>query len=149
MSGHEKAVTSVSFHASNNSIISCSNDGSILLWNLQNEQVISRLKLVEKPIRDCMFAVGSKKILGVFDKNYLKTWEMGDNGFLASLKDHQKLIIRVIDKLEAIIEVVEKHEEAVMDLYGDTHLIQIWGEKEVMNKLIKRQLVEKEESFWS
>ena len=64
----------------------------------------------------------------------------GDTDVIQSFKNHQKQLQHVINHLEDIIKVISKYPNSKLDLDADTHFISIYGDKLVIQELIKAEL---------
>jgi hypothetical protein len=71
---------------------------------------------------------------------YSKT---GSLDIFKTIRSHQKHILASVEKLDEIIEVVNKYPDAIIDLDGDIFLITISGEKNIIEELIYRDLATK------
>ena len=75
LSGHEGAVTSLSFSQDGQFLVSGGIDDQIILWNLQGEK-IRQWSAQQKAVKHVLFAQDSQYILTVGDLNSIKVWDL-------------------------------------------------------------------------
>ena len=60
---------------------------------------------------------------------------------IKTFREHQRLLTLAIEQIDDIIGVIEDYPDARLDLEADTHMIEISGDKDVMQALINKKLV--------
>jgi hypothetical protein len=63
-----------------------------------------------------------------------------------TLSNHIRLLQESIDKLQALHDALQDDDNVELD--GDTHHISVMGDKEAIERLLEKNLVERDDEYW-
>lgn len=96
---HEFRVTAVAFSPDGSKFISCSNDKTIIIWNIINNKDVPFLPVILSGHKDGVLAAvfspdGSRIISGSSDKS-IKIWDVETRKDIITLTGHKKLVCSI------------------------------------------------------
>ncbi|RWS30374.1 WD repeat: SAM and U-box domain-containing protein 1-like protein [Leptotrombidium deliense] len=91
--GHKYSVNCVRFSPFGTIIASCSTDGNVILWNVQNgDQVVKLQHPSNCVIRTCCFSPSSAILVSGGDDETLCLWDISTRSLICSLEGHEAMI---------------------------------------------------------
>ncbi|MDJ0606009.1 WD40 repeat domain-containing protein, partial [Microcystis sp. M53602_WE12] len=85
LKGHDGSVNSVNFSPDGKTLVSGSDDGTIILWDVETGKEIRTLKGHDGSVNSVNFSPDGKTLVSGSDDNTIKLWNLGTDWGLSDL----------------------------------------------------------------